>query len=495
MNQVATFSSNTFTCTKGAFISTFFLCDGINDCNEILQLTAGSDDQGCESNIYYKPCKKDCSTSISVCSPLHYKSAHGKCVMYLSQDLNNYFTNHSNLSETNSVKSYIIPYYKNNPLFKSTLIRNNYSYTKCQMLGQLPCSLHPTCHNISDICLCRLGHSNNLYPCPYGLYIQQCREFECHQHYKCPEYYCIPWAYVCDGKWDCPHGYDKSKEHNCGTNRLCINQFKCRYSQICIHIHDVCNKIYDCSLHDDEVLCQLKGILCPKLCKCLNFALMCNDEVSSEFITLYDSPYVAYHLVSVSINSISFLKYNNFVMGLNVSKNSIFDACEMGSHRKLHFVHLSWNNIRKLSRNCFNNMKNLQLIILKRNMISYVEAKSFHNLNNVFMIDLSSNNLSNLLKDTFVNISIINIIKLNKNSLTQLHMRIMFGLTVQTVYSSNFYICCTLSTKTKCLAPKPWYVSCSDLLPSPAIKIVFIIISLSVIVANLIPLWMKYKVL
>ena len=27
--------------------------------------------------------------------------------------------------------------------------------------------------------------------------------------FKCPGYHCIPWSYVCDGKWDCPHGYDE----------------------------------------------------------------------------------------------------------------------------------------------------------------------------------------------------------------------------------------------------------------------------------------------
>ena len=496
LNQHKTFSSNTFICTKGAFISTFFLCDGINDCNESIKLIAGSDEQGCEFNTHYKPFKKEYSTSISFCSPLHYKSARGKCVMYLSQDLNNYFTHHSNLTDTNSVKSYLISYYKKYPLFNSTLKNNHYSNTKCQMMGQLPCSLgHPICYNISDICIYRLGNSNDIYPCVTGLHIQQCRKFECHQHYKCPGYYCIPWTYVCDGKWDCPYGYDESQEHSCGTKRLCINKFKCRYSQICIHIHDVCNKIYDCPLHDDEALCQLKGIMCPKMCKCLNFALMCN-AVSPEFITLCNLPYVAYHLVYVSINSIAFLKCSKFLMVLNVSGNFIADACEMESHRKLHFVDISWNNIRKLSRNCFNNMKNLRLIILKRNMISNMEAKSFHNLNNIFMIDLSSNNLSNLLEDAFVNISIIQIIKLNNNPLTQLlHIKIMVQLTVQTVYSSNFYICCTLSSNTICLAPKPWYVSCSNLLPSPAIKIVLIILSLTVIVANLIPLLMKCKVL
>ena len=148
---------------------------------------------------------------------------------------------------------------------------------------------------------------------------------------------------LCDGKWDCPYGYDET-QHNCGSSRLCINKFKCRLSQICIHIYDVCNNLSDCPLQDDEALYQFKNIMCSKMCKCLNFALMCQD-VSQDFMNLYNLPYVAYHLTFLSINTISFLKNNKFLMVLNASNNFIVDACQMTSHNSLYVIDLSYNDI------------------------------------------------------------------------------------------------------------------------------------------------------
>ena len=42
-------------------------------------------------------------------------------------------------------------------------------------------------------------------------------------HFKCPRYYCIPWALVCDGKYYCPYGYDE--QQSC-FNRSCSSLFK-----------------------------------------------------------------------------------------------------------------------------------------------------------------------------------------------------------------------------------------------------------------------------
>ena len=53
---------------------------------------------------------------------------------------------------------------------------------------------------------------------------------ECNLNFKCQRYYCIPWSYLCDGKWDCPDGQDESSEEFCGENRICNNMFHCRKS-------------------------------------------------------------------------------------------------------------------------------------------------------------------------------------------------------------------------------------------------------------------------
>ena len=63
--------------------------------------------------------------------------------------------------------------------------------------------------------------------------------------------YCIPYRYVCDGKWDCWSGED---EISC-TNYNSINMFKCKLSSSCIHVKNVCDGRKDCPLKDDEMIC------------------------------------------------------------------------------------------------------------------------------------------------------------------------------------------------------------------------------------------------
>ena len=95
-------------------------------------------------------------------------------------------------------------------------------------------------------------------------------------------YYCIPWSYVCDNKWDCPHGYDELNE-TCSTNRECTNMFKCRNSIRCVHMGDVCNGNMDCPERDDEQLCALNYLPCPSSCYCLTFVIKCSQLKTCQF--------------------------------------------------------------------------------------------------------------------------------------------------------------------------------------------------------------------
>ncbi len=82
----------------------------------------------------------------------------------------------------------------------------------CAQPNQLPCVTgHSMCYNIGDICIYRLNLHSHLIPCRTGTHLEQCRNFECNGHFKCPQYYCILWVYICNGVWDCPFGLDEQK--------------------------------------------------------------------------------------------------------------------------------------------------------------------------------------------------------------------------------------------------------------------------------------------
>ena len=86
-------------------------------------------------------------------------------------------------------------------------------------------------------------------------------------------------GYVCDGKIDCPWGFD---EINC-MNHSCIQLFHCFNTSQCIFVADVCDGFKDCMNGDDEFNCELQKSKCPKQCFCLGFAVPCNYSFQSVF--------------------------------------------------------------------------------------------------------------------------------------------------------------------------------------------------------------------
>ena len=114
-------------------------------------------------------------------------------------------------------------------------ILQNEKYFPCKESHQLPCLKgHSNCYNISEICTYRLNENFHLLPCRTGGHLENCKEFECNMMFKCPNYYCIPWNYVCDGKWDCPKGTDEDFTYGCQKDRECHNLFKCQEIK-CMH--------------------------------------------------------------------------------------------------------------------------------------------------------------------------------------------------------------------------------------------------------------------
>ena len=129
---------------------------------------------------------------------------------------------------------------------------------------------HSRCYTTDQSCKYSLHDTlKNLLYCRNGQHLQYCSNSPCEEMYKCPNSYCVPYRYVCDGRWDCWHGED---EINC-VNRSCINMFKCRHSAICLHVADICNGLPDCYMEDDEALCRVKD--CLDACSCVSFAVKC----------------------------------------------------------------------------------------------------------------------------------------------------------------------------------------------------------------------------
>ena len=366
------------------------------------------------------------------------------------------------------------------PHLKALLINN--TQQGCNRKSKISCRRgHSKCYNITDICMYTLDRFENLYPCRTGSHLESCENFECNKNYKCFHYYCIPWNYVCDGKWDCPHGFDELKS-NCGLTRQCKSMLKCKDSQICIHMLDMCNEFTDCPLGDDEELCELQYILCPHMCICLNFALSCQNIMRT--FGLKSLFYVSYHLASIKIDSLLFLKNSKSLLLLHASGNYITDICSLTKHLPvLTVIDVASNHISKLIKHCFMNLHNLQEVYISRNNLSSVDPKSFQNLQRIIIVDLNDNLIRKIPANVFSNITALITFKLKGNPLK--HIEMIHTIPVKNVFVDYFKICCITPKRINCRAPTFWHSSCFNVFPNGIIKYCCLFISLITVTLNL----------
>ena len=361
------------------------------------------------------------------------------------------------------------------------LLTNN-TQLGCNRKSEISCRRgHPKCYNITALCLYTLDRFENLSPCRTGSHLESCEKFEYNKNYKCFHYYCIPWRYVCDGKWDCPHGFDELKL-NCGLTRQCKSMLKCKNSQICVHMLDMCNEFRDCPLGDDEDLCELQYTLCPRMCICLNFAISCQNIMKT--FGLKSLPYVSYHLAYIEIDSLLFLKNSKSLLLLHASGNYITDICSLVKHLPhLTVLDVSFNHISKIITHCFMNLNNLQEVKISRNNIFSLDPKAFYNLQRIILVDLIDNLLLKISASAFFNITPFTTLKLKGNPLK--HIAMIHILPVQNVFVDNFKFCCITPDRINCRAPTFWYSTCFNVFPNNMMKYCCLLISLIIVIINL----------
>ncbi len=321
------------------------------------------------------------------------------------------------------------------------------SYCKAQ--GLVLCSEeNQRCFNISDICVYKFDFAGNFVPCQSGEHMQECTEFQCNMMLKCPRFYCIPWSNVCNGKWDCPGGYDEGR--TCNNTARCQNMFHCQNSAQCIHIGDVCDGQKDCIQNDDEALCELRNAMCPGVCKCLLFAINC---LYAKGIFLKQDAALPYSVVRLQNCTFQFA-FRLLQIMKSVTELSVINCgVQMMCHSFLLGLALvkfkfSKNNMSTVLDCCFLNSYGLKEITLTSNMISVIERNAFSHLPVLGFLDLSQNAL---LQIPFVPVGLMGfLVTGNPLNGPSSHVRNIFYSFV--LLTDNYPLCCTVGSNVICLS-------------------------------------------
>ncbi len=357
---------------------------------------------------------------------------------------------------------------------------------------------HPLCYNVSDICIQKLNSFGRLVPCSTGGNLASCVEFECNRNFKCPESYCVLWAKVCDGIWDCPLGEDEKFHQVCGSSTVCEHMFKCSGTKIqCIHLANVCDDVADCEFHDDEMLCSLNIPIseCTRFCHCLAMAISCTNLFGWTFEKYL--PFLSVFLASGKspLDLTQVLMTFTGAISLILPSNMISSVCFVthSSESKVKYLDMSFNNVTNLSTNCMSSFLSLKFISLEDNMIQAIETHSFTNLPQLTVLILSHNPLSHLAEKIFKNTPNFQHLEMKETQIVSIKPKTFFRVKVEQILATDFLICCIAPLNSKCFAIKPWYSSCTDLLPSKSLQILFGLISFLIVVVNVTSSSCHYK--
>ncbi len=345
---------------------------------------------------------------------------------------------------------------------------------KCEKFGMLSCSFeNRACYSVSDICSYLKSESGALTPCKSGEHMQNCSLFQCNNMFKCPNFYCIPWGYVCDGKWDCPAGTDEDTRLQYNS-RNCSSMFRCKSSQKCLHLLTVCDKVFDCPFQDDEKLCILHKQVCPYPCVCLAVAMSCNAVEISKQLLQKEHAYFALGILRCSIFSPFQLNFP-YLAFLSITSSNLTNICGMSSKSKLLMsLNYSENHINILSRLCFLGNQNLIIIDLSQNCITKISTGAFRDLLCLQYLDLSQNYISSIKSESNIATSL----KVLWVDTVQHPSRELFQCTeLEYFQTKDYHLCCLLDDGSVCSERKPWFFNCNSLLPNTTLEIWFCCVS------------------
>lgn len=232
----------------------------------------------------------------------------------------------------------------------------------------------------------------NSFDCPYPNYV------------KCPDSYCIPPRYICDGKWDCIGGAD---EMGC-AKYFCPGQYKCANSSACTLLQHLCDGIRHCPLGDDEWFCDLT---CPINCTCTGLYVSCQS------LNLTQLP----------------AGISRKVKKLDLSSNRLgpdLMNVEFSIYEDLGELILQKNGIRILSARRFLRLKNLYTLDLRFNNIQIIKSAAFAGLRRVTNLLLDHNHDLKIIEpEAFVGVSALLYLNISNTKIDVISENTFWGLT------------------------------------------------------------------
>ena len=260
----------------------------------------------------------------------------------------------------------------------------------------------------------------------------------------------------------------------------CLIMFKCRNTKhICLHLGNVCDGTPDCPLQDDEHLCQLQKVNCPLTCTCLLHAIYCKGFIPKEV------SHPEMYLSIIFADTMQMPKYIDIFINATFVKafnSKLTDICSVTHFKKCLVLNLGNNLIQTVHKKCLDILSQLLSLDLSLNNINIIEKRSFSGLFMLRFVNFSCNPLM-ALPILFSNIT-LSVLHIATTGIQHIDIHAFSNVKIRMIVTNDHHICCIAPSNSVCLAHKPWYISCTDILPNLTMKILFKIISISILLLN-----------
>ncbi|RWS28770.1 G-protein coupled receptor GRL101-like protein, partial [Leptotrombidium deliense] len=343
-------------------------------------------------------------------------------------------------------------------------------------------------------------------------HLRGCEKYKCHSGYvKCPDSYCIPPSYLCDGKYDCVGGAD---EVHCGKH-TCPGRYRCLNSTSCILLRQLCDNRRNCQLGDDEWFCD---VTCPEGCDCVGLYFSCQNRRLTSLPTNLPNNVrkldLSYNHLGPDLKHVDFNEF--FYLGeLILQSNSIeiLIANKFSNLHNLYTLDLRYNKIKIIRSLAFNGLQNVRTLLLDHNpSLQVIEANAFNNMTSLRNLNITNTNMTKLSKMTFFGMSSLETLHLSENHLQEIETEAFVGLemllvldiqnndlkyvgkesfkqlyNLQNLLTDSFKFCCLVSStvpKDVCWPPADQISDCEDLLSSPVQRCFLWILGMTAIICN-----------
>ena len=224
---------------------------------------------------------------------------------------------------------------------------------------------------------------------------------------------------------------------------------------------------------------------CPLMCNCLLFAIDCRNTSLINIKTEIQPFYLSVSISSSDIFSFTDLddKLENAIV-VKLIMNCITEIFKLTRLQKILLLDLGFNCLKLIMKNVFASLHLLQTLSLNDNDITLLETNAFYNLSNLKYINLSNNPLMNL-QEGFLKYSLqLKLFYIVNVSFVDVHAKALHDLHINVIITTEYHLCCISSNETLCPTYKPWYISCSDILPNDSVKVYFLSVSCLVLLLN-----------